>query len=93
MILYGSSGFRECSRLSVSIIVHLAAARAEGADFVPRTPNRISLGDVAKIEAHAPAIGAAVLSSFLPDHIGLVTEPPGLHHIEALGQHRVRDHK
>ena len=69
--------------------VHLPPPRRQSAGIFAPSAEQNDLGNVAEIEPHAPAIGAAILSGFVPDDVGFVIETPSLHHFQTVGKQRV----
>jgi len=47
------------------------------------------LSNVAEVEPHSAAIRPAIFSHLVPNEIGLVLEPPRLHHFQPLGEQGV----
>src|SRR5438105_2070509 len=66
-------GFAGVFLLAADEDVDLRAAGLPGAQTAADTEQQ-KLGDVAEVEAHAPAVGAAVLADLEPDEVGLVGE-------------------
>jgi hypothetical protein len=83
-------GLARVLALALGDQVHLAAARRERAVVLAAHAEQHELGDLAEVEADAPAVRAAVAARLEPDEVGLVVEAPGGHHAQALGEQRVR---
>ena len=83
-------GFARMLALARRQQIHLPPPRRERARVPAAHAEQQQLGHVAEIEADPAAVRTAVLADLVPDDVGLVAEPPRLHHREALRQERVR---
>lgn len=69
--------------------IHLPPPRRQRARVLAANAEQDDFRDIAKIEADAPTVGAAVLACLVPDQVRLVRETPRLHHFEPVRQKRV----
>ena len=69
--------------------VHLPPAWRKRPQMPPHAEED-QLGDVAEVEADAPPVRTAVAADLVPHEIGLVGEPPLLHHEQAVCEQGVR---
>src|SRR5258708_24480393 len=60
--------------------IHLSPPRGKCAGILAPCAEQNEFGYVAKIEANAASIGAAVFANLVPNDVGLVVEAPCLHH-------------
>ena len=72
--------------------VHLASRRRKRPHGTSNTEKN-ELGDVSEVESHTPAVRTAVFAPLGPDDVGDITEPPGLHDLQPLGQKGVGNPK
>jgi len=70
--------------------IDLAPAGRKRTRILSAHAKQNEFGHIAKIEANATAVRAAVLSYLVPNDIGLVAEAPCLHDRQAFGQKGVR---
>lgn len=66
--------------------VDLTSAGIERTGVLAAHAEQDDLGDIPEIEADAASVRPAVLPHLVPDQVGLVLEPPGLHHPQSVGQ-------
>src|SRR4051812_48698344 len=69
--------------------VHLASTGSKRASILPPNAKQNEFSDITEIETDAAPVGAAVFTYFVPNEIGLVIEPPSLHHRKAIRQERI----
>ena len=82
-------GFSRMLALARREQINLPPPRRERARILAAHAEQNQLGDIAKIEADAATIRAAILAHLMPDDIGFVGEAPRLHDRDAIRQHRI----